>query len=144
MITDPRVIELQLNTGNINHLDRNLFAHLWGTYNVLKNKNKPEHVCLAGLFHSVYETEYFQFNSPYTREKVKELIGEEAENLVYEFCNTVPRVTKLVEREGNWSDKVYAELLDIELANMEEQGYYNDVIKTMEAIRKFLAGKNNV
>lgn len=145
MITTFQIEELKRHTAQINHLDKDLFSHLMGTFNILKDKGKPDYVCIAGLYHSVYETEYFQFNSPFTREKVKSLIGEKSENLVFEFCNTVPRVTKLIEREGNWSDELYGDLLDIELANMIEQGYYNDTIKIMEGIRKFLiVRKENV
>jgi hypothetical protein len=104
----------------------------------LKKQNKPEYLCLAGLFHSIYETEYFKFNTPYTRNEVKDLIGEQAEILVYEFCNISPRTNKLIERSGNWSDQLYADLLDLEFVNAIEQGYYNDSVKTIEAIRKHL------
>lgn len=133
--------QLEKHTAKINHLDRTLFVHLVGTYKLLKSTGKPEYVCLAGLYHSVYETEYFEFNTPFTREQVKLLIGESAEAIVYEFCNTVPRTTNLLERNGNWSDQMYADLLDVDIANMLEQGYYNDTIKTMQAIRKFLVIK---
>lgn len=129
---------LEHHTANVHHLDRTLFVHLLGTYNLLKSRNKPEHICLAGLFHSIYETEYFEFATPFTRQQIKTLIGEQAESIVYEFCNTVPRTTNLLERHGDWSDQMYADLLDVDIAQMVEQGYYNDTIKTMEAIRKYL------
>ena len=134
----PWIVELRQHTETIQHLDKTLFDHLWGTYSILKEQGKPEYVCLAGLFHSVYETEYFKFNTPYSRDEVKDLIGDQAEQLVYEFCNISPRTTKLIERDGTWSDRVYADLLDIEFVNAIEQGYYNDSIKTIEAIRKHL------
>jgi len=138
----PWIVELKEHTGNIGHLDKTLFDHLWSTYSILKQQGKPEYLCLAGLFHSVYETEYFKFDTPYTRNEVKELIGEQAENLVYEFCNISPRTTKLIERTGQWSDQVYADLLDLEFVNAVEQGYYNDSVKTIEAIRKHLIIKD--
>ena len=134
----PWIVELRQHTESIGHLDTTLFDHLWGTYSILKKQNKPEYLCLAGLFHSIYETEYFKFNTPYTRNEVKDLIGEQAEILVYEFCNISPRTNKLIERSGNWSDQLYADLLDLEFVNAIEQGYYNDSVKTIEAIRKHL------
>jgi hypothetical protein len=134
----PWIVELKEHTASIGHLDKTLFDHLWGTYSILKQQGKPEYLCLAGLFHSVYETEYFKFGNPYTRKEVEELIGTQAEHLVYEFCNIVPRTTKLIERQGNWPDQTYADLLDIEFVNAVEQGYYNDSVKTIEAIRKHL------
>jgi hypothetical protein len=134
----PWIVELRQHTESIGHLDTTLFDHLWGTYSILKKQGKPEYLCLAGLFHSIYETEYFKFNTPYTRNEVKDLIGEQAEILVYEFCNISPRTNKLIERSGSWSDQLYADLLDLEFVNAIEQGYYNDSVKTIEAIRKHL------
>lgn len=135
------IAELEKHTSKVRHLDRTLFQHLIGTYKLLQSRGKAEYICRAGLYHSVYETEYFEFDSPFTRDQVKQLIGESAEAVVYEFCNVVPRTTKLLERDGDWSDEMYAALLDVDLANMVEQGYYNDTIKTMEAIRKYMVIK---
>lgn len=135
---DYRIIELKKYTDNIGHCDKTLFDHLYGTYKILKDNNRPEYLCFAAFFHSVYETEYFQFETPYTREKVKSLIGEQAELLVYEFCKMKPRINALIARSGEWPDDVYADLLDIELANMIEQKYYNQDIKIIEAIRTHL------
>lgn len=138
----PVVKELHSRTVGVDHSLSNFFDHLYSVYSILKKLNKPDYVCLAGLFHSAYETEYFKFSKPYTRDEVIASIGKEAEELVYEFCNTVPRVTKLIERDGNWSDQMYADLLDIELANMHDQRYYNTSIQMMEAIRKHLQIKD--
>jgi hypothetical protein len=135
ILTDARVNELKKHTEFVGHCDTNLFDHLLGTYKILKENGKPEYLCWAGLFHSVYETEYVSFNTFYTREQVRTIIGERAENLVYIFCNLNPRVNKLLNREGTWSTQIYADLLDIEIANMTEQRYYNDAIKMLAAIR---------
>lgn len=135
ILTDPRVIDLKYHTESIGHGSTSLFNHLLGTYEILKNKNLPEYVCWAGLFHSVYETEYVSFSTAYTRNQVKLIIGEQAENLVYIFCNLKPRINKLITRSTDWSNQIYADLLDIELANMAEQQYYNEAMKILEAIR---------
>jgi hypothetical protein len=135
ILTDTRVIELKSHTECIGHCDTNLFDHLLGTYKILKENSKPEYICWAGLFHSIYETEYVSFNTVYTRAQVISIIGERAENLVYIFCNLNPRINKLLNREGIWSNQVYADLLDIEIANMAQQRYYNDTIKMLAAIR---------
>lgn len=135
---NPAIKDLQFRTNGVEHSSSTFFDHLYSVYCILKKSNKPDYVCLAGLYHSAYETEYFKFSKPYTREELKNIIGEKAESLVYEFCNTIPRVTKLIERDGNWPDQMYADLLDIELANMYDQRYYNTPIQMMEAIRKHL------
>lgn len=138
ILQDFRVVELRKNTEHIGHCDTNLFKHLAGTYKILKDANRPDYLCLAGLFHSVYETEYVTFNTPYSRDYVEQLIGKQAEHLVYEFCKLSPRINKLLDRDGDWDNQVYADLLEIELANMVEQRYYNDSIKMLEAIRSHL------
>ena len=139
MDLDNILSELRLHTEQVGHLDTNLFSHLYGTYLILRDRMmKPEYLCLAGLLHSVYETEYFKFKTPYTREYVKTLIGDRAEHLIYEFCSTTPRIDCLISNSKNWPSDVYADLLDIELANMQEQGYYNSQIKIIEAIRKYI------
>tara|TARA_B110000977_G_C11090784_1_gene496780 strand:- start:2254 stop:2694 length:441 start_codon:yes stop_codon:yes gene_type:complete len=139
ILNDNRIIELKEFTSKIHHLDKMLFDHLYATYNILKEEmKKPEYLCMAGLFHSIYETEYFQFNTSYTRDKVKSLIGETSEKIVYEFCSLKPRINGLVSRAGNWDNQLYADLLDLEIANMKEQQYYNDEIKLIIAIRKHL------
>lgn len=138
ILQDPRILELKNHTNVLHHDNVTLFEHLYGTYQILKEKNKPEYLCMAGFFHSIYETEYFNFETPYTREKIKNLIGEQAENLVYEFCKLDLRINSLISKSNQWSDQVYADLLDIELANMAQQGYYNESIKLLEAIRKHL------
>jgi hypothetical protein len=139
MALDKIINELRENTEHIGHLEKNLFLHLYGTYLILRDQmKKPEYLCLAGLMHSIYETEYFKFDTPYTREYVKSLVGDRTENLIYQFCSSNPRIDCLISNSSNWPDEVYADLLDIELANMQEQGYYNNQVKILETIRKNL------
>ena len=72
------------------HSTRHLSDHLIGTYRLLQAWETPEDVCLAGLFHSIYGTKYYQNQELHigNREKVRQLIGVEAEFLVYLFCVT--------------------------------------------------------
>jgi hypothetical protein len=137
-MNDPRITQLENTTRDIRHLNKTLFEHLYGTYELLKQQKKPEYVCLAGLFHSVYDTGYFQHGSKYSRESLRQQIGDLAENLVYEFCRTKNRTNDLLYNSQNWDKEVYRDLLDIEIANMIEQNFYNDVVKLLEGIRKSL------
>lgn len=70
------------------HSARTLLVHLERTFRILDSSGQPDHVCFAGLMHSVYGTSIFK--SPTIpssdRENVKQLIGELAENLVWMFC----------------------------------------------------------
>jgi len=62
--------------------------HLRGVQAVLRYWDAPPHLTKAGLFHSIYGTEGFQgFALPLTqREAIQDLIGSQAEKLVFVFC----------------------------------------------------------
>jgi hypothetical protein len=105
------------------HSGRTLLEHLIGTYKILDEGFAPIHVCYAGLFHSVYGTAYFKPKtiSLDNRDVVKDIIGEEAENLAFMFCVIpTPRFDNIMSLTD---EKLRDELLMIEDANREEQFY---------------------
>ena len=69
------------------HSHSTLLDHLKGTYNILKNWEVEEALCLAGLCHSIYGTESYKKEtvSLDQRSVINKLIGKEAEELVYLF-----------------------------------------------------------
>ena len=69
------------------HTGRTLQQHLEGTYAILKTWGSAAHICDAGLFHSIYGTRAFPHVSldESGRPLLRELIGAEAEALVYAF-----------------------------------------------------------
>ena len=69
----------------IEHSGEDFLSHLMGVMELLKAWKAPEHLCLAGLFHSVYGTEVFQESliPNDLRPKVQKLIGEGAEEIAY-------------------------------------------------------------
>jgi hypothetical protein len=73
---------------DVEHPSGTLMQHLQGTYDVLESWACPEHLCLAGLYHSVYGTQFFQHETlPVdARRRVQEAIGERAEELAFLFC----------------------------------------------------------
>ena len=78
----------EANTEAMPHSDRGLFDHLLGTRQLLVEWGAQPAVCDAGLFHSIYSTEHYEQTAvPLTRRgEVRQLIGEEAESLVWLFC----------------------------------------------------------
>lgn len=77
-----------LETRDIRHFGRPLKDHLVGTHDLLEQWECGHELCLAGLFHSVYGTRTFKSVTLETtyRQRLRELIGEYAESLVYIFC----------------------------------------------------------
>jgi hypothetical protein len=76
------------NTDGMPHSDCSLLDHLLGTRQLLVEWDARPALCDAGLFHSVYGTEYYELKAvPLTmRNEVQQLIGEEAESLAWLFC----------------------------------------------------------
>jgi len=75
------------NCHTIKHSHSNFLNHLIGTFNILKKWKQHEDLCVAGMFHNIYGNKYFNPNLDITREEIRNLIGESAENLVYKFVN---------------------------------------------------------
>jgi hypothetical protein len=77
-----------LGADRVRHSQRTLLDHLVGTAVLLERWGADDDVCKAGLFHSIYGTEYFhrQVVSFDDRLKIRERVGERAERLAYIFC----------------------------------------------------------
>jgi hypothetical protein len=67
-------------------------SHLIGTARTLRSWGARPALCDAGLFHSVYGTEYFPLEADLPREDVIAVIGPEAERVAWLWC-TVRRDT---------------------------------------------------
>ena len=87
------------NIQNISHGNKTFFDHLVGVYNFLNKIGQPEHVCFAGLFHSIYGNDIFKIKTEEDRNTIKKLIGDEAEKLVWIF-NSTPREKLLQTQNG--------------------------------------------
>jgi hypothetical protein len=76
------------NTEGMPHSDRSLLDHLLGTRKLLVKWEARPALCDAGLFHSVYSTEHYELKAiPLSmRDEVRQLIGDEAESLVWLFA----------------------------------------------------------
>ena len=76
------------NTAGMPHTGRALLDHLLGTRQLLIEWEARPALCDAGLFHSIYSTEHYTQTAVALtrRDEVRQLIGEEAESLVWLFC----------------------------------------------------------
>lgn len=101
------------------HSKSYLYNHLKGTHDILVRLGQPEYVCLAGLFHSVYGTCFFDGNLNTDRDRIRDIIGIEAEELVFRFCDIEDRTNFLVHTDE--TSDIIRDLLVIEYANLLEQ-----------------------
>jgi len=101
------------------HSGTTLLEHLIGTRDIVKERGGSEYLQDACLFHSVYGTQRFSHQSTSDREKVKSLIGEKAEELVYIFSMCpYPRTDKI---KTMYRGQIQEDLLAMDGANEDEQ-----------------------
>lgn len=93
---------LSIGTDKVNHNGVSLLSHLIGTKKILEDWNSPKYLCNAGLFHSIYGTEYFNVKKTTEKdiEKVRSLIGDKSEYLVWAFCSMVRKDFLKLASEG--------------------------------------------
>ena len=139
---------LQEITGAQKHAwNKPFYQHLFNVYTYLKERGAPEEVCDAGLFHSVYGTESYDFqNNRVTREVVRGFIGDYAEELVHVFCTTKDRFNVLVNNSMGLSARQARDLCCIEFANKWDQNqdrrYRKQLIALGAAIVRLESGSD--
>jgi hypothetical protein len=118
------------------HASGSLMDHLVGTWRLLQAWGCSDPVCFAGLFHSVYGTSYYKLQSvPFgQRRQVRELVGDEAEQLAFLFCvadrpgalwaalDTRLITDRLTGAAHELSPHQTLALIEIECANCIDQG----------------------
>jgi hypothetical protein len=117
---------VQAKADQTRHSGRSLFDHLVGTHDLLQRWGNREEVCDAGLFHSIYGTNAFRRQCwPLNRRaNIANLIGSEAETLVYLFC-TSNRPHDFIFPDdilAMMPEATLRALREIEAANLIEQG----------------------
>ena len=115
--------------------DYSLLEHLVGTYQILKEHEAPDYLCLAGLFHSIYGTSVFR-NVTVGKERrgeIQALIGRKAEEIVFAFSALDrPKLFEdtALKQQYDWKDSLDItfdkdqacdDLLRIECANILDQ-----------------------
>lgn len=113
---------IKQKTKNVLHSDTTLYNHLINTFYILKSLQQPEEVCLAGLFHSIYGTEFFKNPTIVDKLDVINLIGEESNKLV-ELFSLPERDSLILHNMFNEDPKINFKLLNILYANTIEQSY---------------------
>lgn len=107
--------------GDIEHGEYYYTSHCLGVYTFLKQMQSPVEVCLAGLYHSIYGTQYFDPNLEVSRSTITDLIGERAEDLVYTLCSIDDRDVTVLKNINNYSERKYKDLSYICYANLLDQ-----------------------
>jgi (p)ppGpp synthase/HD superfamily hydrolase len=126
---------ISLDANKTRHSGRTLFDHLKGVHDLLRDWDNEHYVCMAGLFHSIYGTNTFKHQSLNDRGKLIEMIGLKAENLVHLFSTADRPLFESIEDK-----KVRSDLLEIEAANLLEQGGNVNTLRKLARRRELSNG----
>lgn len=124
------------------HTDTSLEIHLFETYRLLAKWGNGPTVCLAGLLHSVYGTEFYLHRclGDTDRTWLANLVGEETENLVHLYSSL--RLSDLFDGKASTSDgqcissEVIRKLLEVHAANLMEQWPKLEHVMRMAIVRR--------
>ncbi len=94
-------------------------SHLIGTRRLLVEWGCTPALCDAGLFHSVYGTEYFEPPRQASRDELRALVGTEAERLAWLWCAIERATLDPDRRSARLRDRGEMETLSaLEIANI--------------------------
>ncbi|MBU9564504.1 GNAT family N-acetyltransferase [Burkholderia multivorans] len=141
---------VETGASQVSHSGRTFLDHLLGVENLLKRWECNVDVQAAGLFHSVYGTNRFKtaLVGLHARPLVAQLIGRDAEELAFLFCSSerpqawldACATGKLVDRRSGKAKTVskalLGRLIEMECANLIEQGSGNKFLKNIPAVAK--------
>ena len=140
IVVSKEVDFIQSKTATAPHSGKTFFEHLYNTMRNLESSKANKELCLAGLFHAVYGTDFYSFSDDsINRDIIKNLIGEYPEKLVYEFCTLKDRTNSLINNTTNLEDSFRKDLIRIEIANLKDQnqkGNLTAIINNLENIIK--------
>jgi hypothetical protein len=140
-----------LGAEELDHVNGSLIAHLEGTYQYLKDWGNRKELCLAGLYHAVYSTQIYEhcLVNPERRHRVMQLIGLEAENIVYHFAacdrdDFYPRIgsgepviffNRFLQKAEILEPQLLCDLLELTMANQLEIARHSEAAKELSRKR---------
>lgn len=90
LVDQAHRLAMQLFAGHYRPNNKPFIAHLVGTASILVATHQPAYVIAAGLLHSAYQLGLGRASvqvKPRYRKELATLLGEQAEQLVYEYSN---------------------------------------------------------
>tara|TARA_B100000131_G_scaffold288855_1_gene300462 strand:- start:255 stop:695 length:441 start_codon:yes stop_codon:yes gene_type:complete len=132
-----RYIEYLNSVGadKIPHRESDLLTHSRNVSDMLRDYGRPIDEQVAGLFHSVYGTEFQQYKITIPRDTIRSLIGEYSESIVNLFCTLNDRAHTILYGKG-LKDPIKETLRWLEYCNIKEQAPNAQILKEFEIVLK--------
>ena len=122
-----------LGVDNIPHRESDLLSHSIRVASMLHSYDRPIEEQVAGLFHSVYGTEFQMYKTIVTREEVQSIIGERPEYIANLFCTLEDRVHTILYGKGI-KDPDKTTLRWLEYCNIKDQDPTAVILKEFEIV----------
>ena len=118
----------ELFSGVVRGSGKPFLAHAVGTASIVAALSAPVHLVISALLHAAYTHGHFgggnRGASPANRQRVRDIVGEESEELIYRYTNLVWResaaIPRIVQRLAAFSHSDRSVLL-VRLANELEE-----------------------
>ena len=124
---------IDIGFDKIPHRESNLLVHSISVSEMLQSYNRPIEEQVAGLFHSIYGTEYQMYSTKITREEIKSIIGKESEHIVNLFCTLEDRVNTILYGKG-LKEPYKTTLRWLEYCNIKDQDPTAQILKEFEIL----------
>ena len=122
-----------LGADKIPHRDDNLLAHSTRVSGMLYSYGRSMDEVKAGLFHSIYGTEFQMYKINISRQEVQDVIGENSEHIVNLFCTLNDRVNTILYGKG-LSEPDKTNLRWLEYCNIKDQDPEAQILKEYEML----------
>tara|TARA_A100001388_G_scaffold277285_1_gene267816 strand:- start:2199 stop:2657 length:459 start_codon:yes stop_codon:yes gene_type:complete len=115
------------------HEGDSLLSHCIRVSGMLYSYGRPMYEVRAGLFHSVYGTEFQMYQINATRNEICDIIGEDAEHIVNTFCTLTDRVNTILYARG-LNDPEKTSLRWLEYCNIRDHDPEASILKEFELV----------
>ena len=122
-----------IGADKIPHRDDNLLAHSTRVSGMLYSYWRSMDEVKAGLFHSIYGTEFQMYKIHISRQEVQDVIGENSEHIVNLFCTLNDRVNTILYGKG-LSEPDKTNLRWLEYCNIKDQDPEAQILKEFEML----------
>lgn len=122
-----------IGADKIPHRDDNLLAHSTRVSGMLYSYGRSIDEVKAGLFHSIYGTEFQMYKINISRQEVQDVIGENSEHIVNLFCTLNDRVNTILYGKG-LSEPDKTNLRWLEYCNIKDQDPEAQILKEFEML----------
>ncbi|MAR97434.1 MAG: hypothetical protein CMG17_07315 [Candidatus Marinimicrobia bacterium] len=124
---------ISIGADKIPHRDEDLLTHSYRVSSMLYSYGRSMDEVKAGLFHSIYGTEFQRYKINVSRKEIKRVIGKKSEHIVNLFCTLNDRVNTILYGRG-LKDPDKTILRWLEYCNIKDQDPKAQILKEFEIV----------